>query len=165
MSGPNTSYAFEFRLGPQLFPMVGMFIRSRNTTRFVSLFGVRHQVDVCSPEVRTKILEEGGLHFDKRKKKSGRILLSDVQSLGLQARDSLQPAFELPDIADFEVIDIPFKCKFWRRHLDEKGRCMDQVSARVPLFADLMVRTFRSSIWIHSILFISVWPVIWFTIY
>eukprot|EP00959_Pyramimonas_sp_CCMP1952_P262630 5491707-Pyramimonas_sp.AAC.1 len=92
-------------------------------------------VDVVDEDARTRIIEQGGLHFDKRKKKCGFVLARAVVSLGLQQNDRLEPGLGLPNIAHFSEAPLPLRVTFWRCHWDRKGRLIDRALHRNPVFS------------------------------
>jgi hypothetical protein len=92
-------------------------------------------VVVADEVTRELILMDGGLRFDQRRAKKGRILAYDVASLGLQKNDRLDPSFGLQDIGAFERQPVPFVCCFWRGITDARGRIDSWVSRRCPLFS------------------------------
>ncbi len=92
-------------------------------------------VCVTSDAVKQSILHDGGLHFDNRKNKAGKILAHDVPHLSLKAGDRLDPGYDIFDIALFEELEPPFTCVFWRKTLDATGKCTDRTLRRNPIFS------------------------------
>ena len=91
---------------------------------------------VVTDEVRVAILHSGQLSFSSAKKRpKGRYLKQDVLALGLLKGDRLEPDSRMVDTADFDTRPVPFECTFWRRHVDGRGRILDRVLRRCPLFS------------------------------
>jgi len=84
---------------------------------------------------RQSVILIGGLHFDDRKQKCGRILARDVPILGLCRHDRLDPSPDLPDTEMFEDRAAPFTAIFWRRRLDHRRRNLDSALRRNPIFS------------------------------
>ena len=93
-------------------------------------------INVDSEEVRKLVLEEGGLRYDKRKKGNGLVIQKNVPTLGLRKWDRLDPNCSLPDTAHVYDKALPFVCSFWRCSRDKKGRSMDRLTRRNPIFCE-----------------------------
>ena len=92
------------------------------------------EINVDSEDVRALIVDHGALKFDKRKKGNGLVIQVDVPALKLKKWDRLDPNISLPNTADVYLKVLPFVCSFWRAHRDSKGRLLDRLLRRNPLF-------------------------------
>eukprot|EP00959_Pyramimonas_sp_CCMP1952_P238226 4978226-Pyramimonas_sp.AAC.1 len=93
------------------------------------------RIHVTDERIRQLVLNVGLLSFDHRKQKTGYVLWSPVEELGLQKWDRLDPSDDLPDVALFASRELPFWCYFWRRHWDDRNRIADRVLKRNPIFS------------------------------
>ncbi len=91
---------------------------------------------VSTEEIRTTILDEGGLSFHRAKTAQGMVLHSSVPRLGLRLGDRLEPSIDLLDVAKFADRPLPFVAVFWRATKSlENGKVADPVNRRCPLFS------------------------------
>ena len=60
-------------------------------------------------------------------------MLRDVPRFNLLAGDRLEPSVQLPDVAEFSAVRVPFIASFWRSHHFGHA-CIDPVNHRNPLF-------------------------------
>ena len=95
-----------------------------------------------------RILEEGGLYWDRRTNGArGRALARDMPGLvgacgrSLRAGDRLSPTPSMPDVANLRYQTVPTVLVFWRRRLEiGTGVIMNSISFRNPLFDDVNPR-------------------------
>ena len=97
----------------------------------------------CEIQVRIRTLQDvrrvlhgGCLTYLNKARGRGRTITRAVPTLGLLPGDRLEPSRDLPDVGAFVQTARPFTAIFWRRSLDERGRCTDRVAHRNPLFCE-----------------------------
>ncbi len=100
------------------------------------------RIEVTSEHTRKLILETGRPFYPKGKKGRGRALSRPIAALGLRAGDRIEHGFDLADPgsllldpANLEHKPLPFTCIFWRQRMDSRGRLLDAVSRRNPIFS------------------------------
>ncbi len=66
-------------------------------------------IDVTSMQMRSKIYQK----LVYKKKFRGRALIADIPEFGLKKGSRLIPTKDLPDVAAFERMALPFSCSWW----------------------------------------------------
>ena len=71
-------------------------------------------------------------------KKGGRMVsaVTDIDGTRLERGDRLEPSINLLDVTFLESQRLPILLTFWRTHKDDRGRCLDTVTHRNPLFSE-----------------------------
>ena len=104
------------------------------------------RVVVRNDEDRRAIIMQGQMIFSKSRKNGGRILMRHVAVNGVQLRkyDRLEPSPDLHDVGQLEEATLPITVIFWRTLKDGRGRIIDGLSRRCPLFGPELGITPRS---------------------
>eukprot|EP00959_Pyramimonas_sp_CCMP1952_P198081 4143210-Pyramimonas_sp.AAC.1 len=92
------------------------------------------EVAVDSEETRKQIINDGGLRYDKRQKGKWLVMQMDAPALKSKKWDRLDPNKDPPYTSHIFHKPAPFVCSFWRCHRDKKGRLLDRLHRRSPLF-------------------------------
>lgn len=110
-------------------------------------------VDVPDEATRSLIIHAGILVYPKRKWARGRHLINGIPSLGLNAGDRVEPAYDLDkpgimllDPRELETRSLPMRVMFWRSSRDSTGACRDEVVRYCPIWnlAQLGTSPYRS---------------------
>ena len=73
------------------------------------------------------------------KTSGGLVVTRDLPGTPLVPGDRLDPSSDLPNIRDVFERQIPFTARFWRIRRDHKGRSIDWLAHRSPIFDDRLL--------------------------
>eukprot|EP00959_Pyramimonas_sp_CCMP1952_P308721 6461164-Pyramimonas_sp.AAC.1 len=102
-------------------------------------------VRVDDEERRAELLRCLAFRDETQKKAGGLLVTSTLPGLPLQIGGALRPSQDLPDIRNLWTRPLGFVATFWRARYDRKGRCLDWLSSRCPIFCE-QLRTSPTSV-------------------